>query len=144
MTYILTVCLAWVHAVEEEDHEDPTSLLLPRTPTSARPASHNFMPTPKPNAVPGRHFDHAREGTPVTITSPMSEQASNWRQFASVSRPSTSRGRIVDDSWMKENMPDLETPWVPEDEPIAQDEAGFWLLDSNRRRRRVKRIQVSA
>lgn len=131
----------WVHSLEEDEHEDATSLLLPRTPTAARAATHNFMPQAKPNAVPGRHYDHVREGTPVTITSPLSEHASKWRQFATASRPSTSRGHIVDDEWMKENMPDLETPWQPMDEPESPDETGFWLLDSSRRKRALKRIR---
>jgi hypothetical protein len=42
---------------------------------------------------------------------------------------------------MKENLPDLETPWQPMDEPRTPDETGFWLLDSSRRKRRLKRIR---
>ena len=100
------------------------------------------MPTPKANAVPGRHFDYAREGAPVTITSPVSEHASKWQQFAKASdysypKPPTSRGQIVDEEWMKENMPDLETPWEPIDKEDREEEEGFWLLSASKRRRRV-------
>ncbi|KAH7128234.1 hypothetical protein B0J11DRAFT_265395 [Dendryphion nanum] len=136
----------WVQSVEEDDNADPTSLLLPRTPTSVRPPSHNHVPTPKPNAVPGRHFDHAREGTPVTITSPISEHASKWQQFAKSSdydyvRPPTSnRGEVVDDDWMKENMPDLETPWEPIDKEEEEDNRGFWLLNASKRKRRFNKF----
>lgn len=137
--------IAWVQSVDEDDHADPTSLLLPRTPTNARPASHNYMPTPKANAVAGRHFDHVREGTPVTITSPISEHASKWQQFAKASeydyvKPPPSRGQVVDDEWMKENLPDLETPWEPMDEKDREEENGFWLLNKSKRRRRLARF----
>ena len=104
------------------------------------------MPTPKANAVPGRHFDHVREGTPVTISSSIRENASKWQKFAKSSaygRPPSSRGNIVDENWMKENMPDLEAPWQPEDHDASvDDDAGFWLLNASRRKRRIKRVQV--
>ncbi|KAF2010314.1 hypothetical protein BU24DRAFT_413919 [Aaosphaeria arxii CBS 175.79] len=135
----------WVQSAEEDENADPTSLLLPRTPTSIRPASHNHMPTPKANAVAGRHFDHVREGTPVTITSPVAEHASKWQQFAKASdydyvRPPTSnRGQVVDDEWMKENMPDLETPWDPIDKDEEEEDQGWWLLNASKRRRRIIR-----
>ncbi|OCL14167.1 hypothetical protein AOQ84DRAFT_52960 [Glonium stellatum] len=135
----------WVQTAEEDEDELDHAKLLPRTPTSIRPPSHNHMPTPKANAVPGRHFDHAREGTPVTISSPISENASKWQKFtksSSYGRPPSSRGNIVDENWMKENMPDLEAPWQPEDHGTnADDDAGFWLLNPSRRKRRIKRVQ---
>ncbi|KAF2747879.1 hypothetical protein M011DRAFT_467469 [Sporormia fimetaria CBS 119925] len=138
----------WVQSAEEDDNADPTSSLLPRTPTSARAASHNYMPTPKqhpkpkPNAVPGRQFDHVREGTPVTIRTPLAENASKWRQFAKASdydyaRPPSSRGQIVDDEWMKENMPDLEAPWEPLDKENEPEGGGHWLFNASKRRRRI-------
>jgi hypothetical protein len=139
---------AWVQSAEEDDNVDATSLLLPRTPTSARHACHNFMPTPKSN-VPGRKFDHAREGAPVTLTTPMSDSAGKWKQFAHASshfgehtdRPISSRGQIVDDDWMKENMPDLETPWEPIDESKGDEKLkGFWLFSPTKRRRKVMRF----
>ncbi|KAF2127816.1 hypothetical protein P153DRAFT_377319 [Dothidotthia symphoricarpi CBS 119687] len=135
----------WVQTADEDDNADVTSLLLPRTPTSIRPASHHYMPTPKSN-VPGRKFDHAREGAPVTLTTHVTDSASKWAQFAAASqfdaldRPLSSRGQIVDDAWMAENMPDLEKPW----EPIEQDDEaeklkGFWLFNPAKRRRKVTR-----
>lgn len=130
---------SWVQTAEEEENVDTTSLLLPRTPVSARPASHNFMPTPKSN-VPGRKFDHAREGAPVTLTSPLSEHAFKWQRFAKSSDyekepPPSSRGQIVDDDWMLENMPDLEEPWQPMDQEEKEDERGFWLFNPRKRAR---------
>lgn len=134
----------WVQSAEEDEHADATSLLLPRTPNSARPASHNFMPTPKSN-VPGRKFDHAREGAPVTLTAPVSEHASKWQQFAKSSdydreRPSSSRGQVMSDEWMKENMPDLEEPWHPIDQEKEEEEAGFWLFNRRKRARRFNKF----
>jgi hypothetical protein len=141
----LTTSPAWVQSAEEDENADPTSLLLPRTPNSIRPASHNYMPTPKSNAVPGRHFDHVREGTPVAITTPVQQSASKWQKFAKASdydyvKPPTSRGQIVDDEWMKENMPDLETPWEPIDRDEEGEQMGFWLLNASKRRRRMMRF----
>jgi hypothetical protein len=133
---------------DEDDNVDPTSSLLPRTPTAVRHATHNFCPTPKSN-VPGRKFDHAREGAPVTLGTPISDSALKWKQFAKASqhdshadRPVSSRaGQIVDDDWMKENMPDLETPWEPIDEDKDDERLkGFWLFSPAKRRRKLLRF----
>lgn len=131
----------WVQSVDDDDDADASSSLLPRTPTSVRPASHNYLPTPKSN-VPGRRFDHAREHAPVTPRTPLGEHASKWQQFAKASdhdrdrdRPSSSRGQIVDDDWMKENMPDLEKPWQPMDHDEKEHLTGFWLFSSAKRAR---------
>lgn len=139
----------WVQSADDEDDVvDPTSLLLPRTPNSVRHPCHNFMPTPK-SSVPGRKFDHAREGVPVTLTQPLSDGAPKWKQFAQASsnygdhgdRPISSRAQIMDDDWMKENMPDLETPWEPIDEAGDEDRVkGFWLFSPAKRRRKVMRF----
>lgn len=133
----------WVQSADEDEVAEVTSLLLPRTPTSVRPASHNYMPTPKSN-VPGRKFDHAREGAPVTLTTPMSESASKWKQFAAASnyeqhdRPISSRGQIVDDDWMAANLPDLEKPWEPIDEEEKEEKIkGFWMFSPAKRRRKM-------
>lgn len=136
----------WVQSADEDEVAEVTSLLLPRTPTSVRPASHNYMPTPKSN-VPGRKFDHAREGAPVTLTTPMSESASKWKQFAAASnyeqhdRPISSRGQIVDDDWMAANLPDLEKPWEPIDEEEKEEKIkGFWMFSPAKRRRKMVRF----
>ena len=138
----------WVQAANEDDHVpgDATSLLLPRTPVSARSPSHNHMPTPKGN-VPGRKFDHAREGEAVTLSAPLSESAFKWQQFAKSSdldgvRPPSSRGQIVDDEWMKTNMPDLEEPWQPMDQEEKEELTGFWLF-SRRKRARFHRALMN-
>lgn len=133
----------WVQSADDDEIADATSLLLPRTPTSIRPASHNYMPTPKSN-VPGRKFDHVREGAPVTLTTPVSENASKWKQFAAASnyeqhdRPISSRGQIVDDEWMAANMPNLETKWEPIDEEDNEEKIkGFWMFSPAKRRRKM-------
>ncbi|KAL5415037.1 hypothetical protein PMIN04_008725 [Paraphaeosphaeria minitans] len=127
------------HEHDHADHADHAAslLLLPRTPTSVRPASHNYLPTPKSH-VPGRRFDHAREHAPVTPKTPLAEQASKWQQFAKASdldRPPPSRGQIVDDDWMKENMPDLEAEWQPMDHDEKEPLKGFFLFSSAKRAR---------
>ncbi|KAH6629499.1 hypothetical protein C7974DRAFT_359311 [Boeremia exigua] len=136
----------WVQSADEDEIADVASLLLPRTPTSVRPASHHYMPTPKSN-VPGRKFDHAREGAPVTLSTPVSEGASKWKQFAAASnyeqhdRPISSRGQIVDDDWMAANMPDLEKPWEPIDEEDKEEKVkGFWMFSPAKRRRKMVRF----
>lgn len=138
----------WIQAADEDDDNvDATSLLLPRTPVSARPASHNYCPAPK-STVPGRKFDHAREGTPVTLTTPMSDSASKWKAFAEASkyehadRPESARGgQIVDDDWLKENMPDLEQKWEPIDSGEGEERLkGFWLFSPAKRKRKLMRF----
>ncbi|KAF2109834.1 hypothetical protein BDV96DRAFT_501946 [Lophiotrema nucula] len=135
----------WVQSVEDDEDEraDASSFLLPRTPTSAKYAHHHFLPTPK-GSVAGRKFDHAREGTPVTITKPIEEQASSWGPLVKANyehRPLSSRGQIVDDEWMRNNLPDLEAPWDPidkeEDENLG---GGFWLFSPQKRSRKIKRL----
>ncbi|OAL47602.1 hypothetical protein IQ07DRAFT_122219 [Pyrenochaeta sp. DS3sAY3a] len=135
-----------VSAADEDENVDATSLLLPRTPTSARPASHHYMPTPKSN-VPGRKFDHAREGVPVTLTTPVSDSASKWKAFTQASnydhvdRPVSSRAQVVDDDWMKENLPDLEQKWEPIDNDEHEEKLkGFWLFSPAKRKRKVVRF----
>ncbi|KAH6868650.1 hypothetical protein BKA58DRAFT_198480 [Alternaria rosae] len=134
----------WVQSADDEDENvDASSLLLPRTPTNVRHANHNFCPTPK-SSVPGRKFDHAREGAPVTLSTPVSDSAPKWKQFTQASnhdRPISSRGQIVDDDWLKENMPDLEQKWEPIDNGLGDEHIkGFWLFTSEKRKRRLMRF----
>ncbi|KAF2135563.1 uncharacterized protein K452DRAFT_193356, partial [Aplosporella prunicola CBS 121167] len=107
----------WVRSVEDSDDLDPSSqALLPRTPCSVRPASHNSFPSPRPNAAPGRRFDYARERLPPLPSSPLSDNASRWRNFAVASQyhpPSTGHSEIVSREWMMNNMGDLDAPWEP-------------------------------
>jgi hypothetical protein len=141
----------WVQTADEDDDDaDASSLLLPRTPSTVRPASHNFMPAPHANwcptpksSAPGRKFDHAREGAPVTLSTPVSDSASKWKQFtqaSNIDRPISSRGQVVDDDWLKENMPDLEQKWEPIDQNDNNNLPGFWLFSAAKRRRGVVRF----
>jgi hypothetical protein len=133
----------WVQSADDDDSADATSFLLPRTPQTVRHANHNFCPTPKSN-VPGRKFDHAREGNPVTLSTPVSDSAPKWKQFtqaSDVGRPISSRGQIVDDDWLAENMPDLEQKWEPIDQDDENDKIkGFWLFTPAKRRRKFVRF----
>jgi hypothetical protein len=133
----------WVQSADEDDNADATSFLLPRTPTTVRHANHNFCPTPKSN-VPGRKFDHVREGAPVTLSTPVSDSGPKWKQFTRASdldRPISSRGQIVDDDWLQENMPDLEQKWEPIDQDRGEEHIkGFWLFTSEKRKRRLIRF----
>jgi len=134
----------WVQSADDEEEGiDATAFLLPRTPTTVCHANHNFCPTPKSN-VPGRKFDHAREGAPVTLSTPVSDSAPKWKNFTNGSnhdRPISSRGQIVDDDWLKENMPDLEQKWEPIDKDTGvEDTKGFWLFTSEKRKRRLVRF----
>ncbi|RMZ71837.1 Regulator of phospholipase D SRF1 [Pyrenophora seminiperda CCB06] len=135
----------WVQSADDDEEEgvDATAFLLPRTPSTVRHANHNFCPTPKSN-VPGRKFDHAREGAPVTLSTPVSDSAPKWKNFTAASnheRPISSRGQIVDDDWLKENMPDLEQKWEPIDQDSqARDTKGFWLFTSEKRKRGLVRF----
>ncbi|EFQ95774.1 hypothetical protein CFE70_003898 [Pyrenophora teres f. teres 0-1] len=134
----------WVQSADDEEEGiDATAFLLPRTPTTVRHANHNFCPTPKSN-VPGRKFDHAREGAPVTLSTPVSDSAPKWKNFTNGSnheRPISSRGQIVDDDWLRENMPDLEQKWEPIDKDNGvEDTKGFWLFTSEKRKRRLLRF----
>ncbi|KAF1935043.1 hypothetical protein EJ02DRAFT_150951 [Clathrospora elynae] len=133
----------WVQSADEDDENiDATSFLLPRTPTNVRHANHNFCPTPK-SSVPGRKFDHAREGAPVTLTTPVSDSAQKWKQFTQTSnhdRPISSRGQVVDDDWLRENMPDLEQKWEPIDQGDDKELKGFWLFSPTKRKRRLVRL----
>ncbi|KAF1835898.1 hypothetical protein BDW02DRAFT_261345 [Decorospora gaudefroyi] len=136
----------WVQSAadaDDDDDADATSFLLPRTPNTVRHANHNFCPTPKSN-VPGRKFDHAREGAPVTLSTPVVDSAPKWKQFTQASdttRPVSSRGHIVDDDWLKENLPDLEQKWEPIDQANDDDKIqGFWLFTPAKRRRKLLRF----
>ncbi|KAJ9666869.1 hypothetical protein H2201_003003 [Coniosporium apollinis] len=135
----------WVQSVQEDDGDlDPTKRLLPpRTPANAQPASHYYMPAPKPNAVAGRRYDHVRESTPVTIRAPISERASRWRQFAKSTAygwPSLGPVEIVDDEWMRENLRDLEAPWQADaSNKDPEKDPGFWLFKPAKRKARFQR-----
>ena len=137
----------WVQSADDDDDNiDAASHLLPRTPVSARPASHHYMPTPK-STVPGRKFDHAREGAPVTLSTHVSDSAYRWKAFAQSSNyehaelPTSSRGQVVDDAWMTDNMPDLEQEWEPIDGDDKEEKLkGFWLFSPTKRKRKIMRF----
>ncbi|KAF2456082.1 exocyst complex component Sec5-domain-containing protein [Lineolata rhizophorae] len=182
----------WIRSVEDDEDE------LPAPPYPSHAAHHHYLPAPKPNAVPGRAYDHERERTPVTISSPMSENASKWQRFAhattvrglgggiglgtgydddvgsggsggffmsggggvasagtSPERRTTTDGpdggvsvmphsEVVDDNWLRQNMPDLEKPWQPEDLALLDRERSggtgrhYWLFSPRGRRAKLK------
>lgn len=80
----------------------------------------------------------------MTISSPISDHASKWQQFAKASnyeRPVSAPGQVMSDDWIQENLPDLEEPWHPMDKEEEENEPGFWLFSSKKRSRRWSRAQ---
>ncbi|KAK7518273.1 uncharacterized protein IWZ02DRAFT_314523 [Phyllosticta citriasiana] len=142
----------WVRSVTDtpgEDHEKTTSptALLPRTPQSIRPATHNSQPSPRPNAPAGRRYDYARQAMPPMPSGSPTEVASRWRSFALASQypnpPSTANpSEVVSRDWMRENMKDLDAPWEPEEPttPDPEKQPGFWLFTQDKRKRRLSKI----
>ncbi|KAK8172842.1 hypothetical protein BKA80DRAFT_26556 [Phyllosticta citrichinensis] len=145
----------WVRSIAPDadmptaDQEKTTSptLLLPRTPQSIRPATHNSQPSPRPNAPAGRRYDYARQAMPPMPSGSPTEVASRWRSFALASQypnpPSTAnRSEVVSRDWMRENMKDLDAPWKPEEPttPDPEKQPGFWLFTQDKRKRRLSKI----
>ncbi|KAF2762207.1 hypothetical protein EJ05DRAFT_200704 [Pseudovirgaria hyperparasitica] len=131
----------WVLSIGDDEDEDylkpPGSSRAPCTPPSVRPASHHYTPQPKEHAAKGRAFDHEREGVPVTITTPVADHASKWTNFIQASTYGghpREKGEVMTGPWMQQNMPDLEAPWVGEDQPLLAPEKGFWLFNPRRRK----------
>lgn len=49
----------------------------------------------------------------------------------------------MDEDWLKDNLPDLEAPWEPEEKEDDDDGGpGFWLFNHNKRKKHVKRAHV--
>lgn len=153
---VLTFCRsAWVRSAHNDSSEDlrldtqVTPLLLPKTPQTIRPASHNSHPSPRPGAPAGRRFDHVREAAPpLPNTSPV-ESASRWRTFALASQypdPPSSAGRaeVASPEWIRDNFNDLDSPWEPE-QPMTPDpekRPGFWLFSHSKRKSRFHKFHV--
>ncbi|KAK8207261.1 hypothetical protein IWZ01DRAFT_360172 [Phyllosticta capitalensis] len=140
----------WVRSIADEpgDQENTTSptSLLPRTPQTIRPATHNSQPSPRPNAPAGRRYDYARQAMPPMPSGSPTEVASRWRSFAMASKypepPSTGNSEVVSRDWMRENMKDLDAPWEPEvpSTPDPEKQPGFWLFTQDKRNRRLSKI----
>lgn len=146
---------AWVRSAHNDSSDElrldtqVTPLLLPKTPQTARPASHNSHPSPRPGAPAGRRFDHAREAAPpLPNTSPV-ETASRWRAFALASKypdpPQTSAQReVASPEWIRDNFNDLDSPWEPDEATKAdlEKQPGFWLFTPSKRKSRLRKIHV--
>lgn len=94
------------------------------------------MPAPKENAVRGRVFDHKRERSPVTLSTPFEDSASKWHKFmvASFGNHQPEGGHVVDHPWLEKHMPDLEKPASTGlDEDAAQQDKRFLLFTANGR-----------
>ncbi|EOD49846.1 hypothetical protein GTA08_BOTSDO10144 [Neofusicoccum parvum] len=143
----------WVRSAHNDSSEDlhldtqVTPLLLPKTPQTARPASHNTHPSPRPGAPAGRRFDHVREAAPpLPNTSPV-DSASRWRAFALASKypdPPQSAGRseVASPEWIRDNFNDLDSPWEPEQPMLVDPEKqpGFWLFSHSKRKSRLHKF----
>lgn len=100
------------------------------------------MPSPRPNAPPGKHFDHLRDSSPVVQSQPDAHSTSKWADFA---RPfageGTHRSHVADEEWWEANMPDYEDPsQVGHNE--EKDIPGFWLFTPEKRMRTRKKLRV--
>lgn len=146
---------AWVRSAHNDSSDDlrldtqVTPLLLPKTPQTVRPATHNSHPSPRPGAPAGRRFDHAREAAPpLPNTSPV-ETASRWRAFALASKypdlpASAGRSEVASPEWIRSNFNDLDSPWEPA-EPMMDDpekQPGFWLFSHSKRKSRLHKFHV--
>ena len=108
-------------------------------------ATHNYMPAPKENAVRGRIFDHKRERSPVTLSTPFESSASKWHNFmvASFGNHHPEGGHVVDHPWIEQHMPDLEKPASTEfDDDAAQQEKRFLLFTAAGRQFLRTKIRV--
>ncbi|KZF23473.1 hypothetical protein L228DRAFT_117095 [Xylona heveae TC161] len=106
----------WVQSFEEDADDNPgPNVHLLSQPPSAQVAHHHYLPSTSHKPAPGRLYDAQRERTPVTMNSPDREDASRWQTFVKVSAypPSPAEGcQHVDADWLRENLPDLEQPWL--------------------------------
>ncbi|KAF2101811.1 hypothetical protein NA57DRAFT_73251 [Rhizodiscina lignyota] len=128
----------WVADAEEADEGE---LLLPRPPQSSISPSHHYLPSPKHNAAPGRHFDYLRENEPVVQSEPLAHGASRWADFAQpFAGEGQQRSTVADEQWWDANMPDYEDPsHVGHEE--EKGEPGFWLFVPEKRTRMRKKIR---
>lgn len=67
--------------------------------------------------------------------------------------PNLQEGRMVDDAWMEENMPDMSSNWHPEEEVAVGTGLlsakglmyrGKWLISPERQERTVRFFWVSS
>ena len=103
------------------------------------------MPAPKENAVRGRAFDHKRERSPVTLSTPFESSASKWHKFmvASFGNHHQEGGHVVDHPWLEQHMPDLEKPASTGlDEDAAQLDKRFLLFTADGRQFLRTKIRV--
>ncbi|KAF4533850.1 hypothetical protein BFW01_g9039 [Lasiodiplodia theobromae] len=143
----------WVRSAHNDSSDElrldtqVTPLLLPKTPQTARPASHNSHPSPRPGAPAGRRFDHAREAAPPLPNLSPVEAASRWRAFALASKypdppQSSAQREVASPEWIRDNFNDLDSPWEP-DEATKTDlekQPGFWLFSHAKRKSRLRKI----
>ncbi|KAK0644701.1 Regulator of phospholipase D SRF1 [Lasiodiplodia hormozganensis] len=143
----------WVRSAHNDSSDElrldtqVTPLLLPKTPQTARPASHNSHPSPRPGAPAGRRFDHAREAAPPLPNLSPVETASRWRAFALASKypdppQSSAQREVASPEWIRDNFNDLDSPWEP-DEATKTDlekQPGFWLFSHSKRKSRLRKI----
>ena len=101
---------------DEDEDQDVTSGLLPKSPPGAQIAQHNSSPSTKNKKhEPGHLHDTEREWDPPTSRHHVTEIGSRWRNFADMSRfptaVSAKGGQRVTEQWLIDNGPDYSQPW---------------------------------
>lgn len=96
--------------------------------------------------VPGRKWDHKREGDPVIVRSGMLPTSSPWRSYikSTMYGPALDEdGKLVDAAYLQSQTPGYEQPWRGDMGP-AEDQSNIMnLLHSKKRQRTLlKRVQV--
>lgn len=98
--------------------------------------------------VPGRKWDHAREGDPVIMQSGVLPNFSPWRTFIKSSTYGPALGedpKQVDEEFLRTQTPGYEKPWRGDLGDNDDQDNVYGLLHSKRRRRTfMKRLQVRA
>ena len=112
--------IAWVEVLDEGDEIEFGAAvpLMPDAPDSAWVAQHNNSPYIKgkqPKPARGRQWDHMREDEPYIVRQPFQLTGSRWKPFSeipAIPKLNPNGSQRVDEEWMRENMPDLEAPWI--------------------------------
>jgi hypothetical protein len=96
--------------------------------------------------VRGRKWDHAREGDPVIMKSPVAPTSSNWLSYirSSMYGPALDEDvERVNDEFLEQQTPGYSQPWRGDLEARPDPETLSTLLHNKKRRQTfIRRLQV--